>query len=144
MTPNSTLVYNTAKALLGTQVAPKNAQDGFGVVGCAITVNLIFQQALGHQIGGGYSTHDMFIFLKDLTKFDSILPEEALPGDVIISPTGYSAFNSPHGHVGICGKFGILSNSSESGLLEENYTVPQWRSIYGTTLGFPVCCFRIK
>jgi len=143
-TINSLKVYTEAKSLLGTVVAPLNAEDGYGMFGCAITVNTIFKKALGAPIGGGYSTHDMFDFLKDTQTFDSVLLEDALPGDVIISPTGYSVDPSRHGHVGIVGKFGILSNNSETGHLEENYTLSQWKQIYGVTLGFPVCVFRIK
>lgn len=143
-TDNSVKLYNTAKALMGTAVAPKNAADGYGMFGCALTVNGIAEHALGEEIGGGASTTLMQKALSDTTRFTLITPDDALPGDIIISPTGLAANPATHGHVGIIAIYGILSNNSEDGLLEEQWTLAQWKQVYGVELGFPVLIYRIK
>lgn len=143
-TDNSLKLYNTAKALMGTAVAPKNAADGYGMYGCALTVNGVAEEALGEQIGGGASTTLMQKALSDTTRFDLISPGDELPGDIVISPTTMGANPATHGHVGIIAIYGILSNNSEDGLLEEQWTLPQWKQTYGVALGFPVLVYRIK
>lgn len=138
-TENSKKVYATAKACLGENLSGNNP-----VLGCAKTVNNIFLKALGSPIGGDYSTNLMFKSLQDKTRFDVITTENALPGDVIISPTGYGNGRMPNGHVGIVGVYGILSNNSEDGELHENYTVQTWVHIYQGVGGFPALFFRVK
>lgn len=73
-----------------------------------------------------------------------ILVVNPLPGDVVISPTGFSSKNSPHGHTGIVAKYGILSNDSDTGLFLEKYTIASWHQYFGVTEGFPVFYFRSK
>lgn len=141
-TSNGSKLYTAAASLLDTQVAPKNAADGYGMFGCALTVNGVAERAWGRQIGGGASTEAMLAFLEDTSKYALIAPQNVLPGDIIISATGTANDPSQHGHVGICAKYGILSNNSEDGRLEEQWTLPAWFEYYGTTLGFPVKIFR--
>lgn len=143
-TANSLKVYEEAKASLGKSLVVNNETDGFGTLGCAESVNLVFMRALGMSIGGGYSTALMYLSLKETSRFDSIHFDDAIAGDVIIAPTGYGFNKSTHGHVGICGNYGIMSNNSEDGTWEENYTKAQWKQIFGVTLGFPLLAFRVK
>jgi len=44
--------------------------------------------------------------------------------------------------VGCVALYGILSNNSEDGRLEEQWTLPAWEDYYGTSMGFPVYIFR--
>lgn len=61
-------------------------------------------------------------------------------GSIIISPppgkTGY-----PHGHIGIIGEYGILSNDSETGEFRENYTIQTWADFFGRLRGLPIYIF---
>lgn len=141
-TENGTKLYNAAKSLLDRQVAPKDAADGYGMFGCALTLNGVALVAWGHQIGGGASTEAMLAFLQDTTKYSPQTSQTALPGDIIISATGTASDPSQHGHCGIIAKYGILSNNSEDGRLEEQWTLAAWEAYYGNTLGFPVLIFR--
>jgi hypothetical protein len=149
-TPNvqsqkSLALYNAAADILhtGKKVIADDNSDGYGMLGCAETVNAIAKIAWGYPIGGGLSTFAMWKCLKDPTKFSQILPKNALAGDIIISPT--NAVPHPrlsHGHVGIVAEFGVLSNSSETGMLAENWTVDQWISYFTTYGGLPTLLYR--
>lgn len=112
-------------------------------LGCALAVNAIAKQAWGTEIGGGSSTYQLWQFLKDTTRFESVLPENATPGCVIISPTGSNKnARLAHGHVGIVGKYGICSNNSESGTFEENYSIDSWQRYFTDFGGLPTLVYR--
>lgn len=134
-TSNSLKVYNTAKSLIGQALAPDP------VLGCAETVNIIFKQAIGVEAGGEASTQAMYTALQDTKRFTFITRCNALPGDIIISPTGLGKY--PHGHVGIVAIYGILSNSSSDGRLHENYDIDTWTNYFERQGGFPVLFFRV-
>ncbi len=135
-TQNSLKVYEKAKELIGQNLCT-NEQ-----LGCMETVNEIFRQALGASIGGGSSTQAALPFLRDTSEFEQQSISDALPGDVIISPTNSPGAKFIHGHVGIIAKYGILSNSSADGRLHENYDIQTWIDYFGHFGGFPVYIFR--
>lgn len=142
-TENGQKLYDTAASFLDKQVAPMNAADKYGVLACAVTVNLLAEKAWGAQIGGGYSTAAMWEFLKDQTKFQAVAISSTLPGDLVISPTG-SATNArlKNGHVGVIAKYGILSNNSETGTLTEAFDLVSWQAYFTTYGGLPTLCYR--
>lgn len=134
-TPNSIKIYDMAKRCLGTSLSGTEP-----ALGCAITVNNLFQKALGKPVGGGYSTQAMYPFLKDLKRFYKV--EVPLPGDVIISPTGSG--HLAHGHVGIMAYEGILSNNSDTGLLSEHWVrLSDWIQHYASEGGMIVEFYRV-
>ena len=133
-TENSKKVYAAAKAALGQYLAT-NAQ-----LGCAETVNVIFTRALGLPIGGGASTQGMYPFLLNTTRFARVFGNPQ-PGDVIISPTGSGTL--PHGHVGIVGIYGILSNDSNNGSLRQNFTHDAWWKYFYGRGRFKVEYYRV-
>lgn len=137
-TQNSLKLYETAKANLGQLLS-----DGDANFGCAITVNNLAIKAWGHPIGGGASTNLMYTALLDTTRFTKVFLADILVGDIIIAPTGYAKDPNQHGHVGVIGQFGILSNSSEDGRLHEQWTIPLWFSYYVQQYGFPLDIFRV-
>lgn len=142
-TTNGQKLYATAASFLDKTVAPLNAIDAYGVLGCAITLNILAEKAWGTQIGGGYSTAALWECLKDTSKFESVTTGNALPGDIIIAPSGSNAnARLAHGHVGIVAKYGILSNNSETGTLEETFDVASWIAYYTTYGGIPTLCYR--
>jgi len=65
------------------------------------------------------------------------------PGDIVISPTPFPG--SPKiGHTAIIGRGGKwYSNSSYSGVWEQNYDYLSWRERYQKKLGLPLNVFRL-
>lgn len=143
-TQNSQKIYATAKSLLGQHVIPLMAVTDFGALGCAASVNAVVKQAVGEEVGGGASTALMLAFLMDEKRFESIAFDAALPGDVLICATGKSSYYpQAHGHVSVCGKQWIMSNDSETGRWEANYTYATWKAHFQDQMGFPLQVFRM-
>lgn len=138
-TANSLKLFETAKASLGQILSGADPE-----LGCAVTMNAIATKAWGYPIGGGASTHDMYMALQDIMKYSEILLANVLPGDIIIAPTGYGKNPTDHGHVGCIAQYGILSNSSEDGKVHEQWTIPLWIAHYITGLGFPLKLYRAR
>lgn len=146
-TPNGDKIYLTAKSLLGFDASPQDIAPPS--LACAETVNYIVKKAIGAPVGGGASTAAMYKCLTQFTaRFVQVGLADALPGDIIIAPTGYAVPPAlqprvDHGHVGIVAKFGVLSNNSENGLLSENYTVQSWLDYYTEFGRIPTYIFRV-
>lgn len=144
MNENGKILYETALSCLNTDVTPKDLVPDN--VACAETLNAIYARAFGKSIGGGASTYNLYNSLLkhlDFTRVD--LP---LPGDIIISPTGYSKDGGktlPNGHTGIVGEnTKIMSNDSASGLFKANYTIQTWTDRYVSKGRYPMVFFRRK
>lgn len=127
--------------MLGTSVVPLGYDPALA---CAVTVNQIALRAIGVQIGGDASTAEMYKILLNSGRFLIIMDGYQLPGDIVISPTGSPNVNFAHGHVGIVGYSGILSNSSLDGKVHEYYTIKSWKDYYVIKGGYPMYFFRIK
>lgn len=98
-----------------------------GKLACAWAVNRVVNDALGRPVGGGLSTANMDVALRN-GKGDRIPESDATAGSIIISPTEGRVV----GHVGILGKGGLVySNSSSKALWVQNYTISTWRRRYG-------------
>lgn len=137
---NRVKLYDAAVASIGIDASPNDiAPDE---VGCAETVNAIFKSVFGAEAGGSLSTHNMYLSLLKDKRFIKV--DQPLPGDIIISPTGYGSGGLSNGHVGIIGqKDTIMSNSSATGTFESNYTLKAWRDRYAGKGGYPVVFFRV-
>lgn len=137
-TPNSIKVYNEAVVCLNKNMHGNVDPE----VGCAMTVNNIFIAALGHPVGGAASTADMYTSLQDTTRFTKVAVPIA--GDVIISPTGHGN-GSIVGHVGIVAFYGILSNNSDNGLVQEQWkSISDWVARYAALGALPVEFYRVN
>jgi len=109
-----------------TSTIPNTQQ---GNVACAASVNIIVTEALGYPAGGGLATAMMYPALKKNTeKWQQVSPETAVPGSIIISPTDHGKT----GHVGIIvdTSGNIVSNSSGTRKISQNFTISRWRSYY--------------
>lgn len=138
-TPQGDRIYKYACTKLGIDASPNDlAPDELG---CAETVTTILH-ALFADVPILLGTNQLFSFLKQSAKFSQV--QNPLPGDVIISPTGFGGFNGiTNGHTGIVGQNGvIMSNSSATGNFEQNYTIDTWSARYKIKGGYPVCFFR--
>lgn len=139
-TETSLQIYTTAKKLIGVSLVPVGDDPD---VGCAISVTVLLKEKCNIPIGETQSTHDLLIELIESPLFKEV--NEPLPGDIIISATGTSQLaGTPikHGHTGIVAKFGILSNSSLTGLWSENFTLETWTNRYKYQGGYPTRYFR--
>lgn len=138
METNTQKLYNSAKACLGEDLSTDPAVPP--EVSCAVAVNAVHKIAFGEVIGGGASTKDMYLKLLNDPRFQKVI--EGIPGDIIISPSGYSSKGALHGHVAILGYHGIMGNNSLNGLWQEVYTMESWDTYYRKKLGFGVYFFR--
>lgn len=140
-TTNGQKLVAAAKASLG-----KSFWIGTGVdrsVACALSVNAVHTLAFGFPIGGGNSTHDMYLALLASPYFK--LTTVYAPGCIIISPTGWgnnpNAF--PNGHVGIVCNHGICANNSATGKWSENYaTYTDWENQFTKLEDYPIFLFE--
>jgi len=141
-TQNNLAVYNAAKKCLGVHITldPTVPPD----VGCAEAVSFVLKKAGVQNIPpkGFAGTADLYHFLSDFQPQFWFKSDSPLPGDVIISPTGSPNTAFLHGHVGILGLHGILSNNSDTGLFDEHITLAAWNDFYKVRGGFPVYFFR--
>lgn len=142
-TTNGQKLYYTAKSLLGRVLTADNASDGYGMYGCALSVNRVAKIALGHEIGGGASTAAMYAALQDTTRFQAVTVTVPLAGDICICPTGQSNLGpNLHGHVGIVGNTWNMSNDSETATWEANYTRQGWEQSF-LARGFTTHYYRV-
>ncbi len=123
---NREKLYDTAYSFLGKDASPTDkAPDDLA---CAESVNAVYKTAFGHEVGGGLSTLEMYRVLQ-IKQGEFMEVDSPLYGDLIISPTTMTKV--PVGHVGIVGKWQIMSNSSVTGKWEARYTLDTWRRRYG-------------
>ncbi len=103
--------------------------DG-GNLACAAAVNKIIESALGKPINKSLSTIEMNKSLSTSDRFTLVGSNyaDAMPGDIIISPTGAKV-----GHVGIVaapGAAAIISNSSRNAQVQQNFSAQSWKKRY--------------
>lgn len=132
-------LYVGALACVGRDASPNDlAPDELG---CAESVNAIHKKVFGFEIGGGLSTNKLYKALKNSRLFVQV--DRPLPGDVVISPTGYGNGNLSNGHVGIVSNDKmIMSNDSATGTFIENYSLESWKGRYVGQGGYPMLFFR--
>jgi len=136
-------LYATAKASLGVDASPRDvASDEYA---CMESVDEIYKKTFGVYINKSVnrvtvSTAEGYKTMLIGSRFQKVQNPE--PGCIIVSPTGYGNGSIDHGHIGIVGKFGIMSNSSETGKWSENYTLTSWNNYFKKQGGFPVLFFK--
>lgn len=108
-------------------------------VSCAYAVSTILREIdQTFPIITGTATLDDY--LSKSTKFERVLEPQA--GDLVVSPTGQGNGNLI-GHTGFyISDTEIMSNNSNTGLFEKNYTRDGWRNRYHYKGGFPVRLYR--
>lgn len=118
---NREKLYQAALSFDGKDAHTDNLAPA--ALACADSVNTVYRSVFGRNIGGGASTEAMY---ESMLGDESFAQEsEPMPGDVIISPTGY--VSTPHGHVGIVGEEGLVhSNNSDTGLFDTHLSLATW------------------
>lgn len=140
-TINRLLIYRVALNSIGADISPNDfAPDEYG---CADSVSGILQQALGGEKGIQWTISTTILYRELSTSRAYMFVQMPLPGDIIISPTGYGDGRLANGHVGVCGAGDtIMSNSSNTGRWETNFTQKSWRDRYVVSGGYPIYYFR--
>lgn len=134
------ILYNKAVSSIGRDMSPLDkAPDSLG---CMESVDGVWLAAFGEHLldpAARLSTEEGY---KAMVK-DPRLEQIQVPtkGAIVISPTGFSSKGSKHGHCGIVGNYDIMSNDSNSGIWQDNYTKDGWKKVFGDTLGFPIYYF---
>lgn len=138
--PGRVRLHSRAVASIGIDASPNDVAPD--ELGCAETVNAIHKAEFGVEIGGDVSTYRMYRALKDHPDFTKV--DAPLPGDVVISPTGYGGTDEvTNGHVGIVGDGRtIMSNDSRKGTWESNYDISSWTDRYVHKGKYPMYYFR--
>jgi hypothetical protein len=139
---NALKLYTEAKDCLGSHITLDAAVPA--ALGCAEAVSycLYYTNKSVPAIG---LQGTMALYKWMLTHSD-LFVQTTTPtvGTIIVSPTGMGKNSTDHGHTGICGEYGILSNESQSGLFREQWTLEAWQAYYVKALGFPVFFFNLK
>lgn len=132
-------LYEKAKSYLGIDASPMDkAPDPLG---CAESVNEIYKKCTGSYIASpGLSTIELFKAMRFHARF--IETTKTDPGNIIICVTGQGNGVLEHGHVGICAKSGIMSNTSATGKWEVNYSYSKWYNYFNRIGGFRVWIFE--
>lgn len=138
-------LYRIAKECRGVDTSPADvASDDLA---CAESLNGVFKKAFGSPIATGtalVSTNALYKAMIKDPRLELVPGKDALPGDIVISPTGYSTKGADHGHCGIRGITTYMSNDSTTGKWTANYNLPNWKLVFHDTLGFPIHHFRVK
>ena len=135
-------IYTVAKANLGKHLTLDNSvANEFGCAECVMKL-LSLAGILGIPSKGIEGTIELLSWLLASPQFTEV--NTLQPGDIIISNSQVDATGTItiHGHTGIGGNFGILSNDSENGLLAEKFTLQTWQRYYKYTLGLSIRFFR--
>ncbi len=131
---SSEKLYRIAKENLGKDLSPTQNE-----LGCVESLETIHKLAFGDYIGGDKALLSTIQLKKALNKRgDFVRIDKYEVGAIILCVTGESK-NRSNGHVGIMGKFQIMSNNSDTGLWDTKYTLASWKKYYQ---GFPLYFYR--
>lgn len=127
-----------AKEWLGKDASPdEKAPDDLA---CAESVSNILR-SIYPDFPIIISTAELRKQLNKDTRFKSTL--DIKPGCILVSPTGSGNGTIPNGHTGIfLTGDRIASNSSKSGLWEDNYSLDEWIAYYRDKGGFPLYVYE--
>lgn len=139
---SSLRIYEIAKGSLGQHLTLN--QNVPAELGCAESVSTVLKKSgiPGIPDAGFEGTNELYTFLRGSKSFVQV--PNAEDGAVIVSPSliGANGQIKVHGHAGICGKYGIMSNESDNGLFTETWSYQNWHDYYVNTLGLYVNFFR--
>lgn len=140
MPTNQEKLYQTAKFCLGKHMIITPHVPN--LLGCASSVSGVLQTAGYHglPVQGIAGTATLYDFLRESVDFEET--DSFDRGIIIISQSGVAGAVLEHGHVGIMGDSGILSNDSDTGLWREEWTLSKWIAYYHDYGKLPVHGFR--
>ena len=134
-------LYDLAKSLLSMHLGlDKSIPWGVNCANAATHV-LIKAGVKGLPAKGIAGTAALLSWLQSSSEFDEVDNPE--PGDIIMSATG-TGNGKCRGHVGIVGQHQIMSNNSETGLWDTQWTMDRWNDYYRAYGGILTRYFRLR
>lgn len=132
-------LYQHAKSLLGKNLTLDDSIPW--MVGCAQAVSYVLATLPipGIPKKGISGTALLLKYLRESKHFEQVDTYE--PGNIIINPTGFGN-GKIRGHVGICGIYQIMSNNSETGLWDTQWTIARWTDYYEKYGGITTLYFK--
>lgn len=134
---NAEKLYKVGYDALGTRMVEAGVPPELG---CASSLNNVYERAFGREIGGGASTYLLWEALNASPKFKEVTTPQK--GDIILSPTGYPGSKLKNGHVGIVGNVTIMSNNSQTGLWDYHWKLKEWLDYYTVKGGIKTFYYR--
>lgn len=138
---NQEKLYAIAKSLLKKHLTldesvPKN-------VGCAQALSYVLKECGYPMYPKGISgTASLYYWLQDQKNhFEEV--EAGKPGDIIINVTG-TGVSTRRGHVGVVGKYQIMSNNSITGKWDTSWVLRDWLRFYEEQGKMKTHYFRAK
>jgi len=134
-------LYALAKSLIGTHLSLDNTVPW--MVGCGEAVSDLLKRfgIAGIPHLGIAGTAQFLTFLKNSNYFEEIHEYEV--GAIIVNATG-TGNGKVRGHIGVCGKNQIMSNNSETGKWDTQWTYDRWNAYYHVYGGIPTRFFRLR
>lgn len=122
-------LYTLSKSLIGQHLTLNEAVPW--MVGCAEAVSALLQRfnTAGIPPKGIEGTAALASFLASSKQFQEIYTYT--PGAVIVSATG-SGNGKVRGHTGVCGHNSIMSNNSETGRWDTQWSIERWTGYFGS------------
>lgn len=139
---NQENLYREAKVCLGY---PQKLDASIpNLLACASSLSGVLKKAgfeglPPHGIGG---TEALNMFFSTNAQLQSVPENNAEAGDIIISPSNTPGAVLQHGHCGVVGNSGIMSNDSDTGLWRESWTFTSWVAYYQTYGKLSVLVYR--
>ena len=131
--------YNVCKESLGQTLVEKDKAE----LGCVNAISFLRKKAFGNAEPQFEGTWTFMRELESNGNYKEISTPEI--GAIILCATGTGNGKLPHGHTGTCGKFGIMSNDSDTGKWMQNYSYEAWKNHFEVVGGFKTRYFiRIK
>ena len=136
-------ILEAAESMLGKDASPRDyAPDDLGCAESVANILHAVDPSIDPLI---VSTAILFKILDKNPNYERVLDIE--PGCILVSPTGYQGSGGAlsNGHTGIfLTETKIASNSSASGLWEQNYTLNSWIARYRVKGKYPLYVFKYK
>lgn len=129
-------LHQKAKECLGLNLSPIYKEYG-----CVEALNNVFNLAYNKSLGENASTFRLYNKLQLNPDFIEIMIP--LPGDLVISPTGFGNGRLVNGHAGIIGENCIYSNNSSTLQWDTHYNLESWKKRYVDLGGFPMKFYRL-
>ncbi len=133
-------IYDAALHALHSDASPNDLAPDY--LACAETVTTLVNKAVPGALRITTATYILRKELLESPYFQEV--SDPIAGDIIISATGYGGKNGvTHGHCGIVLTNNIIaSNSSRTGLFDENFTLASWYRYFRDVGGYEVRFFR--
>lgn len=137
----SQVLYNKAYSLLGVHCTMDDSIPA--VIGCGEAMSYVLNasELVAMPLKGIAGTAAWLDYMRKSPLFVEV--ETPTVGSIIVSATG-TGNGVVRGHIGLVGKFHIMSNNSGNGLWGDQWTLPQWIAHYEVFGGIKTRYFQLN